>query len=62
MKTNNKLKEELDKMQAERSKIYSEWENTWSTYSQNPKAFEQAKNKLLEYDIKLSNLWEEYDE
>ena len=42
-----------------RPEVYRAWDDTWTTFHENPAAYHDAHAKLLEYDIAINKVWDE---
>lgn len=52
-------KARLREINANRPKVYRAWENTWTTFKENPAAYEEAYATLLAYDREKNRVLDE---
>jgi hypothetical protein len=52
-------KAQLKEIVAGRSRVYREWEDTWTAFHEDPAEFHKAFARLLVYDIAKNKVWDE---
>jgi regulator of RNase E activity RraB len=50
---------QLKEIIANRPKMYRAWEDTWSTFHEDPAAFHKARDDLYCYDVEKNKIWDE---
>jgi hypothetical protein len=60
------LQEQLEQTKAQlkelvdgRPKVYRAWEDTWTTFHEDPAAFHKTYDSLYKYDIEKNKVWDE---
>ena len=52
-------KAQLKKIVDGRPKVYRAWEDTWTTFHEDPAAFHKARNDLYCHDVEKNKVWDE---
>jgi hypothetical protein len=50
---------QLKEIIAGRPKMYRAWENTWTTFYEDPATFHKARDDLYCYDVEKNKIWDE---
>jgi hypothetical protein len=50
---------QLKEINAGRPKMYRAWEDTWTTFHEDPAAFHKARDDLYCYDVEKNKIWDE---